>query len=242
MFPLAYLGYLGVAALVSLLTSCNSTEKKAKEDLQISPEPPPRPEPPKLTVSEGEPAYGVYLQLEEAGVKPEQMDRVGKDGKVTEEDLLYIGRSFYRSDLSPEDNKLWAEKIQNSFKDASDRYFSRGAEQNGLTFPAVCQNLDLFKKATFWNYDNERAQFILGVCQSDPKRLRHAIQVNPAYTEAKEALEKISRAATQKNPDDAEAWKLLGDALKMQGKAKEAKASYHKALELNPELEIAQDK
>ena len=231
--------YLGIAALAWLFTGCNSEEKKQEQEPMITAEPPPRNE---LTVGENEPAYGVYLQLTEAGLPLEKMDRVKRDGKVTEEDLFYAGDNFYLPKLSQEENQRWLEKIHTSFKDASSRYFDRGAGQNGLTFPDVCKDLSLFKKALFWNNNNEQAEFYLGACQSDPKRLQHVLQLNPEHAEAKQALEKIYRESTMKNPKDAETWKNLGDVLKMQGKEKEANAAYHKALEINPQLQIARGK
>jgi tetratricopeptide (TPR) repeat protein len=248
-FPLAYLGYLGIAALAGFLTSCNRENEKPEIITEPEPKISAEPAPPILKVSKEVPAYGVYLQLLEAGLSPYQLDVVNsnldetkkgvhKDGEINEEDLFHAGRKFYRSDLSPDENKMWKIKIETSFQEASDRYLSRGAEQNGITAPEACKSLEHFKRAVFWNYHNDRAQMILGVCQSDPKRILHALEVNPNLEEAKEALEKLYREATEKNPKDAKAWKNLGDALKMQDKWKDAQAAFQKAQALDPSIKL----
>lgn len=229
--------YLGVAALAGWITAaCRSEEKIPEEqvhtgEVQISAEPPPRKKPLELAVKKDDPAYAVFLQLQEAGLTLDQMEKT-PDGYVREEELYHAGMTFHRPDLSDEKNKNWREKIAETFRATSDRFLLKASELYGITPPKSCEGEDLFKRAVLWNYNNDRAQMILGICQNDPKRIQHALKVNPDFPEAKQALEKIYREATEKNPSDAKAWDNLGDALKMQSKIKEAEVCYLKARQL----------
>lgn len=264
---LAYLGYLGSAALFSVLASACSREKD-------TPSPPPSEPAPSLPsqtvlrVKKGDPAYPVYEQLKEAGLDDIEIDGVKEgpgntwppgpplqvlikaksighpshrrgDGQITDLDLFYTGNYFYLTKLSPEENKKWQDLLQKTFQEVGDVYFAAGKEKSGIVPPQACQSTESFQKAALWNAKNIQAQLILGTCRSDPKHYFQVLQTQPDNKEAKTSLEALYSERTRKDPKDTLAWMNLGYAYKVQGKLSEAKSSYLKALELNPHLMTA---
>lgn len=201
------------------------------------------------------PDYKIYAQLKNAGLTDREIDRTSwkwspwgpeirnpkpspwdvelrtqkKNGRISDVDLRTTAESL-SSTPSP-----FKKIVDETVKTVADEYIPAEFSQGDPS--RFCQNDVPFQKALFWNPNNHRARYIMGICRpSETFHLFQAIKAQPDFLPAKVALEKYYREELKKNPRDPFAQMNLGYALKVQGKYDEALSTYKTLLHLLPGL------